>query len=44
LDKDYESWVSKKQENESGFGDPVGDDDSDTATNIIMSKETDLNT
>jgi hypothetical protein len=44
LNKDYESWVSKKQDNESGFGDPIDDDDPDTITNILISKETDLNT
>jgi hypothetical protein len=42
LDKDYESWISKKQDNESGFGDPFGDDDSDTKNNILTSKEKDL--
>jgi hypothetical protein len=41
LNKDDESWVSKKQDNERGFGDPIGDDDSDITTNIIMSKEMD---
>jgi hypothetical protein len=43
LEKYYESCVSKKQYNESGFGDPIGDDDSDTTINILISKETDLN-
>jgi hypothetical protein len=42
LDKDYEIWVSKKQDNESELGDPFGDDDSDTTINMLMSKETDL--
>jgi hypothetical protein len=42
LEKVYESWDSKKQDNESGFGDPIGDDDSDTITNILISKEKDL--
>jgi hypothetical protein len=43
LDKYYESWISKKHGNESGFGDHIGSDDSDTSTNILISKESDLN-
>jgi hypothetical protein len=42
LDKDDESLISKKQDNESVFGDPIGDDDSDTTTNILIFKEKDL--
>jgi hypothetical protein len=34
----------KKQDNESGFGYPIGDDDADTTTNILIFKETDLKT
>jgi hypothetical protein len=44
LEKDYESWVSNKKDNESAFGDPIGDDDADTTTNILISKETNLKT
>jgi hypothetical protein len=44
MDKDDESCVSKKQDNEIGFGDPIGDDDSDTTTNNNISKKTDLKT
>jgi hypothetical protein len=44
LDKDHDSWFSKKQDNESEFGNPIDDEDSDTTTNNIISKETDLNT
>jgi hypothetical protein len=44
LGKDYRSWVSKSQDNQSGFGDPISDDDSDTTTKILISKETDLQT
>jgi hypothetical protein len=44
LEKDYKSWVSKKKGNETRFGDPIGDDDSDTITNILISKEKDLKT
>jgi hypothetical protein len=33
-----ESLVSKNQENESRFSDSIGDDDSDTTINILMSK------
>jgi hypothetical protein len=44
LEKDYEIWLSKKQDNESGCGDPIDDDDSGTTTNIIISKEKDLKT
>jgi hydrogenase maturation factor len=43
-DKDYEKWLSKKKVNESGFDDPVVYFGSDTTTNILISKETDLNT
>jgi hypothetical protein len=42
LDKYYQSWASKKQDNESGFCEAIGDDDSYTTTNILISKETDL--
>jgi hypothetical protein len=31
-----------KQDNESGFGDAIGDDCSYTTTNILIPKETDL--
>jgi hypothetical protein len=44
LGKDCESCVSKKQDYESGFDDPIGDDDSDTKTNILITKEIDLKT
>jgi hypothetical protein len=44
LDKDYVSCVSKKKDNLSGFDEPIGDDDSNTTTNILISKETDLKT
>jgi hypothetical protein len=36
LYKDYESWVSNKQDNVSGFGDPIGDDDHDTTNKILF--------
>jgi hypothetical protein len=42
LDKDDESWGLKKQNNQSVFGDPIGDDDSDTTINILISKETEI--
>jgi hypothetical protein len=41
LNKGYESWVLKKQDNNIGFGDPIGDDDSNITTNILISKDTD---
>jgi hypothetical protein len=44
LKKDYEICVSKKQDNEIGFGDPIADDDSGTTINILISKEKDLKT
>jgi hypothetical protein len=44
LDKYYESCVPKKQDNQIGFGDPIDNYDSDTTTNILISKETDLKT
>jgi hypothetical protein len=45
LEKYYESWVSKKPDNESGFSDPIaGNDDYNTRTNILISKEGDLST
>jgi hypothetical protein len=34
----------KKQDNVREFGDPISDDDSDTPTNILISKETYLKT
>jgi hypothetical protein len=42
MDTDNEIWISNNQCNENEFGDPVGDDDSNTTTNIHIFKETDL--
>jgi hypothetical protein len=36
--------VSKKQDNDSGFDDPIADDDFYTTTNVLISKETDSTT
>jgi hypothetical protein len=44
LGKDYECLVSNKQENQSGFGDLIGYDNSDTTTKILILKETYLKT
>jgi hypothetical protein len=38
------SFVSRDQDNDSVFGDPIGDYDSDTTTNILISKERDIKT
>jgi hypothetical protein len=42
LDKDYVIRILKNQKDESAFGDPIGDYDSDATNNKPMSKETDL--
>jgi hypothetical protein len=44
FDKDYEKWVSKNLDNVSEFSDPIGDDDSDATTNILISDKTVLKT
>jgi hypothetical protein len=39
LYKNYDSWVSKEQENKNEFIDPIGDNHSDATTNNFMSQK-----